>query len=89
MARRAGTTATLDIINKYFAITSMPIVTSQYWNMVHGLNGEQAEQDKEGLQTMRVLAKNFAWLIKCINAGKEQGITIPEKEIKTPTNFIR
>lgn len=89
VARRAGTTATLDIINKYFAISSMPIITSQYWNMVHGLNKEQAEQDIEGLQTMRILAKNFAWILKCIEMGKQQGITFPEKEKKIPTNFIR
>lgn len=89
VARRAGTTASFDIINKYFAISSMPIVTSNYWNMVHGSNGDQAEQDIEGVQTMKVLAKNMAWLIKCINLGVENGVNPPELEPKIKTNFIR
>lgn len=89
VARRAGTTATLDIINKYFLISNMPIVSSQYWNMVHGSNGEQAEEDGEGLQTMRVLGKNMAWLIKSIEAGKNSGIALPEQEKHIRTNFIR
>lgn len=89
VARRAGTTATVDIINKYFMISNMPIVTSQYWNMVHGSNGEQAEDDKEGLQTMRTLAKNMAWLIKSIKAGEAAGIEKPEPEEPIRTNFIR
>lgn len=89
VARRAGTTATLDIINKYFMISKMPVVSSQYWNMVHGSNGEQAEQDIEGLQTMRVLGENMAWLIKCINAGKNAGIDFPDGEPYVKTNFVR
>lgn len=89
VARRAGTTATLDIINKYFMISKMPVVSSQYWNMVHGSNGEQAEQDIEGLQTMRVLGENMAWIIKCINAGKNAGIDFPEGEPHIKTNFVR
>ena len=89
VARRGGTTATLDIINKYFTISNMPVVSSQYWNMVHGSNGEQAEKDEEGMQTMRVLGKNMAWLIKCIGLAKGQGLTPPEQEKHIRTNFIR
>ena len=87
--RRAGTSATLDQLLKYPAINQMPIVTSQYWNMVHGTNGEEVLKDGEGLQTMRTLAKNMAWLLKCIEAGKNAGIDIPETEDKIRTNFIR
>lgn len=89
VARRAGTTATLDMINKYFLISKMPVVSSQYWNMVFGSNGEQAEEDKEGLQTMRTLGKNMAWMLKCIEAGKKAGVTIPETEQAVKTNFVR
>ncbi len=88
-ARRAGTTATLDVLNKYFTISCMPIVSSQYWNMVHGNNPDEVNQDLEGLQIMRTLGKNMAWLLKCIEAGKENGINIPEQEQKQRTNFIR
>ncbi len=89
VARRAGTTATLDIINKYFAISNMPIVTSSYWNLIHGRVPGDAEKDAEGLQTMRILADNIAWILKCIEAGKEKGIALPEYEPKILTNFIR
>lgn len=89
VARRAGTTASIDIINKYFELSNMPIISSQYWNMVHGSNGEDAESDVEGLQTMRILGKNMAWLIKCIKAGEKNGINIPELEPHIKTNFIR
>lgn len=89
VARRAGTTATLDMINKYFLISKMPVVSSQYWNMVFGSNGEQAEEDKEGLQTMRTLGKNMVWMLKCIEAGKKAGVTIPETEQAVKTNFVR
>ena len=89
VARRAGTTATLDMINKYFLISKMPVVSSQYWNMVFGSNGEQAEEDKEGLQTMRTLGKNMAWMLKCIEAGKKAGVAIPETEQAVKTNFVR
>lgn len=89
VARRAGTTSTLDMINKYFMIGNMPVVSSQYWNMVFGSNGEQAELDGEGMQTMRTLANNMAWLLKCIEAGKEKGIDIPERELPIRTNFIK
>lgn len=88
-ARRAGTTATLDIIQKYFTISQMPIVSSNYWNMVHGACPEDVEKDLEGLQIMRVLGKNMAWMLKCIEAGKQNGILVPETEAKIATNFIR
>jgi multimeric flavodoxin WrbA len=89
VARRAGTTATLDMINKYFLISKMPVVSSQYWNMVFGSNKTQAEEDKEGLQTMRTLGKNMAWLLKCIKAGKDAGVEMPKLEPTVKTNFVR
>jgi len=89
VARRAGTTSTVDIINKYFMISNMPVVSSQYWNMVFGSNGVQAEQDGEGMQTMRTLGDNMAWLIKCIALGKENGVNLPEREKTERTNFIK
>ena len=67
----------------------MPIVASQYWNMVHGSTPEQVKQDLEGMQTMRTLGKNMAWLLKCIEAGKHAGVPLPEREPKIFTNFIR
>lgn len=87
--RRGGATAAFDQLNKYFTISNMPIVSSQYWNMVHGNTPEEVKQDLEGLQTMRTLGKNMAWLLKCIQAGKEAGISLPEKEPRLATNFIR
>lgn len=87
-ARRAGTTATFDELNKYFTISQMPIVSSQYWNMVHGNTPEEVQQDLEGLQTMRTLGKNMAFLIKSIQLGKKQ-LGLPEKEESVHTNFIR
>lgn len=87
--RRGGATATFDQINKYFSISSMPIVTSQYWNMVHGTTYAEVEQDLEGLQTMRTLANNMAYMLKCFHAGKEKGIQLPKKDPKIYTNFIR
>lgn len=89
VARRAGTTATLDIINKYFMLSNMPVVSSQYWNMVFGSNGEQAECDQEGLQTMRVLGNNMAWLIKCIKNAEKDGILPLEEEKHIRTNFYK
>lgn len=91
-ARRAGTTATFDALNKYFTINNMPVVSSRYWNMVHGANnkGEDVLQDAEGLQTMRYLGRNMAWMLKCIEAGKKDGIEAPKpEETKIMTNFIR
>ena len=87
--RRGGATAALDQLNKYFTICNMPIVSSQYWNMVHGNNPEEVMRDEEGMQTMRVLAKNMAWLLKCIKAGDEAGIARPQRDPKINTNYIR
>ena len=86
--RRAGASTTFDVINKYFTINNMPIVGSNYWNEIHGNTAEEAAQDAEGLQTMRMLGNNMAWLLKCIALGKEAGIA-PETEKKIWTNFIR
>ncbi|MDR3049400.1 MAG: flavodoxin family protein [Elusimicrobiota bacterium] len=89
-ARRAGTTAALDQINKYFLISQMPVVSSKYWNMVHGFNAEETKQDLEGMQVMRVLGKNMAWLLKCIEQAKKAGIEYPKPtEQNIMTNFIR
>lgn len=87
--RRGGASAAFEMINKYMGMTNMPIVTSQYWNQVHGNSAEQVEQDLEGLQTMRTLAQNMAWMLKCIEAGKKSGIERPEYEPVIRTNFIR
>lgn len=87
-ARRAGTTASVDVLNKYFTISEMPVVSSSYWNMVHGSQSGDVMKDKEGLQIMRNLARNMAWLIKCIEAGKNHGISLPENEYTEKTNFI-
>jgi len=91
-ARRAGTTATFDAMNKYFTINNMPVVSSRYWNNVHGANGKGSDvlQDEEGLQIMRYLGRNMAWMLKCIEAGKNAGIHHPEPEAsKINTNYIR
>lgn len=88
-ARRAGTTASLDVLNKYMTDAQMPVVTSTYWNMVFGPAPELVEQDKEGLQTMRNLGRNMAWLLKCIHAGAQQGVTPPSVETDHWTNFNR
>lgn len=89
-ARRAGTTATLDQLNKYFTISQMPLVPSQYWNMVHGNSPEEVAKDLEGLQTMRVLGRNMSWLLQCIEAGKQTGVPLPISESERQrTNFIR
>lgn len=87
-SRRAGGPATFDMLNKYYAISHMPIVSSNYWNEVHGSTAGDVEKDEEGLQTMRLLGKNMAWLLKCIEAGKEKGLE-PKSETKIRTNFIR
>ena len=88
-ARRAGTTASIDVLNKYFTIAEMPVISSSYWNMVHGNTPEEVKQDLEGLQTMRNLAQNMAWILKCIEVGKEKGVIAPEGEKSFRTNFIR
>lgn len=87
--RRGGAASTFDQLNKYFTISCMPIVSSQYWNMVHGNTPEEVLQDLEGLQTMRTLGNNMAWLLKCIEAGKNTGVNFPEREPAVKTNFIR
>ena len=87
-ARRGGLSATFDELNKYFTICGMPVASSQYWNSIHGRKKGQAEQDLEGLQTMRVLARNMTFLMKSIALGKEQ-FGLPEKEEWQPTHFIR
>ena len=88
-ARRAGTTASLDELNKYFTICGMPVVSSGYWNMIHGNTPEEAAQDAEGLQIMRNLGRNMAWLLRCIEAGRENGVKFPKQERDYRTNFIR
>ena len=88
-ARRAGTTATFDQLNKYFTISQMPIISSRYWNMVHGATPEDVQKDLEGLQTMRVLARNMAWILKCKDAGLKAGVPVPVQEENIYTNFIR
>lgn len=87
-ARRAGTTASMDVINKYFTILSMPIVSSTYWNQVYGTQPEEVTKDEEGMATMQNIGKNMAWLLKCIEIGKKNGISHPENK-KVLTNFIR
>lgn len=87
-ARRAGTTASFDVINKYFTICSMPVVSSIYWNHVYGAQPEEVAEDKEGLMTMYNIGKNMAWLLKCIELGKENGLPHPVNE-KVLTNFTR
>lgn len=88
-ARRAGTSATLDVLYKYLMYNEMPVVTSNYWNMVHGNTPEEVLQDKEGVQIMETLGKNMAWLLKCLEAGKKAGVEEPAKPVKVMTNFIR
>ena len=88
-ARRAGTSATLDVLYKYLMYNEMPVVTSNYWNMVHGNTPEEVLQDREGVQIMETLGKNMAWLLKCLEAGKKAGVEEPAKPVKVMTNFIR
>jgi multimeric flavodoxin WrbA len=89
VCRRGGATATFDQINKYFTISNMPVISSQYWNMVHGNNPDEIKEDAEGLQTLRTLGVNMAWLLKCIEAGKNAGISRPQREEQVMTSFIR
>ncbi len=86
--RRGGASAAFDRLNKYFTISNMPVVSSQYWNQVHGNTPDEVRQDEEGLQTMRTLARNMAWLLKCIEAGDKAGVPRPEYEAVIRTNFI-
>ncbi len=87
--RRGGASATLDQISKYFTILNMPVVASNYWNMVHGNTPEEVLKDEEGIQTMRQLGRNMAWILKSIQAGKDAGVEMPEVEPKIRTNYIR
>lgn len=87
--RRGGASAAFDQINKYFTINAMPIVSSNYWNQVHGRAPEEVLQDEEGIQTVQLLAKNMSWLLKCIELGKQNDVPFPEQPAKVYTNFIR
>lgn len=89
IARRGGTTATFDVLNKYFTINQMPVVSSTYWNQAHGRVPGEVEHDAEGLRTMRNIGHNMAWLLRCIEAGRAAGIEAPEAERGEQTNFIR
>jgi len=88
-ARRGGTTAAIDVLNKYATINEMPLVSSCYWNMVHGNTPEEVMQDREGVEVMQILGRNMAWLIKSIEAGKREGVVQPAPAKKERTNFIR
>ncbi len=88
-ARRAGTTAAIDQLNKYFSITQMPIISGRYWNMVHGNTPEEVKMDFEGMQNMRILARNMAWHLKCMQAGLNAGVKLPYEEEIVFTNFIK
>lgn len=87
--RRGGASAAFDRLNKYFTISNMPLVASQYWNQVHGNQPEEVRRDEEGLQTMRTLGENMAWLLKSIDAGRKAGIPAPAYEPRLRTNFIQ
>lgn len=87
--RRGGATAGFDDLNKYMGISNMPIIPSNYWNQVHGNTPEEVLRDEEGMQTMRQLGRNMAWMLKCIEAGDKAGIARPKAEAKIKTNFIR
>lgn len=87
--RRAGSTPAIDQLMRYLTISQMVVVSSQYWTMVHGAAAEEVLQDAEGLQTMRVLGNNMAWLLQCLQAGKAAGIALPHKEERLWTNFVR
>lgn len=87
--RRGGASATFDQLNKYFTISGMPVVSSQYWNSVHGNTPVEVKRDEEGMQTMRTLGNNMAWLLQCIEAGKKVNILFPTPEPRKRTNFIR
>ena len=89
VARRAGTTACLDVLNKYITYAQQPVITSRYWNMVHGSNGDDVMKDEEGIQIMHTIGRNMAWILKSIEAGKAAGVSQPESEKKVWTNFIR
>ena len=87
--RRGGASAAFDRLNKYFTISNMPVASSQYWNQVHGNTPEEVRRDLEGLQTMRTLAANLAWMLRCREAAGNAGVRPPEYEPRVGTNFIR
>lgn len=89
VARRGGNSANFDALNKYFTISEIPVASSTYWNMAHGHNAEEAAQDAEGMQTMRNLARNMVWMMRCFAAGKAAGVPYPASEYNAVTNFIR
>lgn len=89
VARRGGTSASFDVMNKYFGISQMPVAGSTYWNLAHGRVPGEVEQDAEGMQTMRNLARNLAWMMKCFEVGKQAGVKLPEAERENKTHFIR
>ncbi|MCD7865530.1 MAG: flavodoxin family protein [Clostridiales bacterium] len=89
VARRGGTSASFDVMNKYFGICRMPVAGSTYWNLVHGRVPGEAEADAEGMQTMRNLARNLAWMMRCFKVGSENGVPLPETEREYVTNFVR
>ena len=89
VARRAGTVSSIDDINKYFLLNRMPIVSSCYWNEIHGVNPKEIYQDEEGICILKTLATNMVWLMKCIDVASCNGISLPKEEVKTMTNFIR
>ncbi len=89
VARRGGTSASFDVLNKYFGISQMPVAGSTYWNLAHGRVPGEAELDEEGMQTMRNLARNLAWMMKCFEAGAKAGVALPQAERSFQTNFIR
>lgn len=87
--RRGGASAAFDQLNKYFTINCMPVVSSNYWNQVHGNSPEEVLKDEEGIQTVQILANNMVWLLKCIELGNRNGVPFPEPPAKIKTNFIR
>lgn len=89
VARRGGCTSAIEQLNKFFSISEMPIISSRYWNLAYGCNAEQIKQDEEGVQIMRILAKNMAYHLKCKEIAKKEGILPPEKETFVHTNFIK
>ena len=89
VARRGGTTASFDVLNKYFGISAMPVAGSSYWNIAHGTRPGESPLDEEGMRTMRNLARNMAWMLKCFEAGKQAGVSLPDTESGPMTHFIR
>ncbi len=88
-ARRSGTTAAFDQLNKYLTISEMVVIGSRYWNMVHGSTPDEVRQDLEGMFTMRTLARNMAWFLRCKDAAAQAAVALPEREMRVSTNFIR